>query len=320
MTKKISRIFCLLSGVCLLFASSCTKVSDQIEPKIDYALQDRYLLQLPSPFSSLSLLEEEEAWAKEYRIAICFAKDLDLYQAITAFKRASYLIPPKERSRKMELDYEVLLCYYIGKKYQEAIYTFENSPLAFADPSFPAHQDLLVILFDSYLHTNDRTKADKVLEYLQNYYPSIAEKLQLSLDLQEANIPAIEQFSTKPEYDYLKNLLNGYSASKKSVSKAQMLNTLMPGAGYFYLGQRQSALTAFLLNGLFIGASYYFFANGNIPAGVIFTGFEAGWYFGGIYGAGEEAKFYNERVYERYVTPLMNQKKLFPALTLQYAF
>ena len=53
---------------------------------------------------------------------------------------------------------------------------------------------------------------------------------------------------------------------------------------------------------------------------MIFAGFEMGWYFGGIYGAGEEAKFYNERVYEAYATPMMNQRKLFPALSLQYAF
>ncbi len=317
---KISQKISLVLSACMLCTGSCTRVSDQIEPKIDYTLQDRYILQLPSPFAPLSSEEEVSDWGKEYRIAMGFAKELDLYQAITAFKRALFLIPPKERSRKIELDYETLLCYYMGKKYDEVIYVFENSALAFADPSFPAYQDLLVILFDCYLHKKEVEKAKKVLEYLQAYFPAVGEKLELSKNLLEGNLPAITACSSKPGYEYLKKLLNNYAEAKKSVTKAQALNSIIPGAGYLYLGQKQSAVTAFLLNGLFIGASYYFFANNNIPAGIIFTGFEAGWYFGGIYGAGEEAKFYNERTYERYATPVMNQQKLFPALTLQYAF
>jgi len=48
--------------------------------------------------------------------------------------------------------------------------------------------------------------------------------------------------------------------------------------------------------------------------------FEAGWYFGGIYGAGEEAKYYNERVYEKEANALLNEKKLFPVLMLGHSF
>ena len=103
--------------------------------------------------------------------------------------------------------------------------------------------------------------------------------------------------------------------------KSGRLKVLYPrGAGYFYLGQKQSGITALLLNGLFIGASVYFFEDGNIPAGIIFTSFEAGWYFGGIYGAGLEAKYYNERLYESMATPMMHRERLFPILMLNYAF
>ena len=34
---------------------------------------------------------------------------------------------------------------------------------------------------------------------------------------------------------------------KKVIGTAQALNALMPGAGYLYLGQKQSATTAFFL-------------------------------------------------------------------------
>ena len=45
-----------------------------------------------------------------------------------------------------------------------------------------------------------------------------------------------------------------------------------------------------------------------------------GWYFGGIYGAGEEAKFYNEKIYEKAASPYMTEEKIFPILMVKHAF
>lgn len=300
--------------------SACYRVSDQIEPKVDYYLQDRYLQNLPSPFNPLTEEEQKEAWGKEYKIAMSFAHDLDLYQAITAFKRSSYLISPLEKTRKKEISYEILLCYYVGRKYTEAISIYEHSDLRFIDTSFPACEDLLIILFDCYSKTNQEANAERFLGYIEAYYPEAAEKIKLSTDLQRANLPHIQTFAKDPNYGYLGDFLDSYNKAKKSVSKAQTLNAIFPGAGYLYVGQVQSAFTATLLNGLFIGASYYFFQSGNIPAGAIFTLFEMGWYGGGIYGVGEEAKFYNERIYEKQATPMMNKNKLFPAFMISHAF
>jgi len=304
----------------LVAFSSCYRVPDTIEPKVDYYMQDQYLLQLPSPFPPLTPEEESQDWSKEYRIAMGFAHELDLYQAITGFKRAFYLLPKENKTRRLECSYEILLCYYIGKKYDEAIYTFNHTDLHFVDTQFPACHDLLVIMFDCYTQVKDSENAAKFLTYIQMYYPETAQKLQLSFFLQDANISGIEHYAADPNYPYLSSFLKAYQQDKKSVSTAQTLNAIFPGAGYLYLGQKQSAITATLLNGLFIGASCYFFLDGNIPAGVIFTAFEAGWYFGGIYGAGEEAKFYNERMYEKYATPMMNKTGLFPAFMIRYAF
>ena len=79
-------------------------------------------------------------------------------------------------------------------------------------------------------------------------------------------------------------------------------------------------MTAFFLNGLFLAAAYQFFHRGNVAAGIITLSFEAGWYFGGIYGAGQEAKYYNERIYERNASAVLNDSKLFPVLMLDHAF
>ncbi|MGE5196590.1 MAG: tetratricopeptide repeat protein [Anaerolineae bacterium] len=310
-------LFVLLGS--LLF--SCHRHPQKLEPKINYVVQDRYLKQLTSPFPSLSQEERDQEWGKEYQIGLAFARQLDLYQAVTAFRRGLILLPADAPSRKLEMQYEILLSYYFGKKYADLAYAFETNDLRFVDSSFPAFHDLLVILYDSYIQLHEEAKAAKVLQMMQQNDPSTQEKLAISTTLMQGNIPLVKKISEEyPAAGYLKEFLNTYNTRKKSSTAAQLLNASLPGAGYLYLGQNQSATTAFLLNGLFIAASYHFFHRGHIAAGIIFTSFELGWYFGGIYGAAEEAKLYNERVYEKEATPLMNERGLFPILTLKYAF
>jgi hypothetical protein len=313
-------LFLIFFG-CVFTFYSCQHVPDTIEPTLSYAVQDKYFLSLPSPFPPLSEEEKIQDWGKEMQIGFGFAHQLDLYQSMTAFKRAEFLIPPEEKMRTLEIQYEILLCYYMGKKWKDVIYTFDHSKLRYANQDFPALHDLLLILYETYQQERMENQAEKILQVIQNNYPEEGQNLVLSSALLQGDLPAIESIAAEPpEKVYLENFLNTYQNEKKSVSTAQSLNALLPGAGYLYLGQRQSATTAFLLNGLFIAASAYFFHEGNIAAGIIFTSFEAGWYFGGIYGAGLETKAYNERLYESMATPMMNREKLFPALMLNYAF
>ncbi len=308
-------------GVALLSLPACQRVSDQIEPTIQYAAQDKYLQSLPSPFPPLTSQEKSEDWGKEYQIGMAFAHQLDLYQAITAFKRAEILIPEEKRARALEIQYEIILCYYLGKKYSDVIYAFDHSPLRHVDTSFVALHDMLLILYDSYLQNHQEREAQKTLQLIEAYFPEEAQKVGMSTALIAGEIPLartyVEHF---PQFQYVDSFLDDYERDKKSVGKTQFLNAVLPGAGYLYLGQPQSAMTALLLNGLFIAAAAQFFHHGNVAAGIIFTSFEAGWYFGGIYGGGLEAKYYNERLYEQRATPMMNQNGLFPVLMLNYAF
>ncbi len=315
----MNKIYFLLIPFLLLLG--CKRVPDKIEPTISYAVQDKYLLSLPSPFPPLDAEEQTQDWGREMQIGFGFAHQLDLYQAITAFKRAEFLIPKSRHMRRLEIDYEILLCYYIGKRYKDVVYTFDRSDLRFVDDRFPALHDLLMILYDTYLEEKMDTQAEKILELIRHYYPDAAEQLTISSAFLQADLPALESMSSAPPpRPYLNQFLSDYAAQKKSVGQAQLLNALLPGAGYLYLGQNQSAATAFFLNGLFIATSVYFYNQGNLAAGIIFTSFEAGWYFGGIYGAGLETKAYNERLYEKLATPVMNRERLFPVLMLNYAF
>lgn len=313
-------IFPLLLFFLVAF-SSCQRVSDKIEPTMSYAVQDKYLLSLPSPFTPLSVEEKAQDWGREMQIGFGFAHQLDLYQAITAFKRAEFLIPSSETTRALEAQYEIILCYYMGKKWKDVIYTFDHSRLRYVDDSFPALHDMLLILYEAYTQEKMESQAERTMRLIQHYYPDEANKLFLSSALVKGDIQIVTAIADgPPPQPHLQNFLADYESQKKSVGKTQFLNAIVPGAGYLYLGQKQSAATAFFLNGLFIAASAYCFDHGNIAAGIIFTSFEAGWYFGGIYGGGLEAKSYNERLYEKMATPMMNREGLFPALMLNYAF
>lgn len=254
-------------------------------------------------------------------IASAFSAQFDLYRAVSTYKRAEILIPPKDQSRKLQVQYDILFAYFLAKHYDEVIESFEKSDLANVDKTFPAYHDLLLILYESYQEMDLPEKKDRIMELIRTSYPETAEKLSISQALRQGDISAIECFAAGfQQRSYLDNLLDSYKSQKKSVAKAQVLNALLPGTGYLYIGQKKSALTAFLLNGLFITAACEFFLHGHIAAGIITTGFETGWYFGGIYGAGEEAKYYNERLYEKNATAVLNETKLFPVLMIEHVF
>lgn len=302
------------------FFSSCYRVPDRIDPRVSYQIQDQYFETLHGAFLPLTQEEKQSDWGKEYVIARAFADQLDLYRAVSTFKRADILAEPNS-PRKLEIQYDILLCFFLGKRYDEAIEEFERTALAHVDKSFPAYHDLLLILYECYREMEDFEKQQRILEIIQTSYPATGEKLIISSALRTGDLETVEEINDCFIHpSYLDRLLDCYYTNKKSVATAQVLNALVPGAGYLYIGQKTSALTAFFLNGLFIVAACQFFQRGNIPAGIITTTFEMGWYFGGIYGAGQEAKYYNEKIYEKNASVILNDSKLFPVLMLDYAF
>jgi len=359
----------LILPVLLLF-SGCgpsEAVKSQINPKIDFAVQDKYLKHLSPLFNPLSYDEINSDWGKEYQIGLAFAKRLDLYQAITSFKRADILIPDENLKRKAEIQYQIVNCYYLGKKPFEVVDTFENSILANTDRNFIGFHDLLIILVDSHLALENKDRANGILRTMKKFYPKDAKKMELTsailhADLYEmkqlSNTKAIEAeianlYTTLPikespitlvsDPDILNNqiknekeiselehlagcqtatgdIVKAYHKYKKNPSLAGFLNATIPGLGYLYIGQKQSAFTAFSLNSLFIATTAYFFYKGNVPAAIITLSFESGWYLGGILGAKEGALLYNERLFETHAHYQMRDHKLFPILMLQHGF
>lgn len=319
------RVITLLTLCC--FVTSCYyRVPNEIEPSVvapphprEVQREQRVWMNLPqdfsvSPFSPLTDEERSNDWGKEYIIALAFAEDFDLYRAITGFKRALCLLPYTSGERRFEIEYAIALSYYLGRKYKDVVYTVESTDLATVDSTFPAYNDLLLILYDSYDQEGKCSHAEHILQLIEQEDEGQARKLTLLSVIRRADFDELCE-----EYDY-STIVCGYHREAKSVRKAQMLNAMLPGAGYWYVGMRETAVTATLINALFIGAAVHFFNNGNTAAGIITLSFEGGWYFGGICGAGLAAKQYNEQLYCKYADKITSREEVFPLMMLKYTF
>jgi tetratricopeptide (TPR) repeat protein len=295
-----------------LLLTGCFPKKVEMEPKIFYVPQERMINALPSAFPPLTPLELTQDWGKELKIANTFARELDLYRAITSYKRALVFIPLTETKRRQQIYFGIFESYYLGQKYTDALNIFETTELTQVTQEFPSFGELLIMLYECYQKTDQFEKAEKILEIIEKGSAQIGCDLRLSTALIDVDLPVISNLAPNFFCDYL--------AETKSVRKAQLLNALLPGAGYYYVGEKRSALTSFMINALFIAAAYSFFDHGNIAAGIITLSLESGWYFGGINGAGLAANEFNERVYETKAKDFMFCKKLFPVLMFNTSF
>lgn len=303
----------------LFLLGGCQPVCYEIEPQIHYVPQARHLQS--SSFPPLTGEELREEWAKEFHIALSFGHELDLYRAITAFKRAQFLLPAKRGYRRLQIEYCILESYYLGRKYTDAVEIFESGPLFNVPSDFPAYKELLIMLYECYLRKGQQDNADRMRQKLDEIQAETALRLDLWNALMEMDFDrALADSACLPDSEKISEFIAVYESDAKSVSKARQLNGILPGLGYLYVGQKQAAVTSFLINTLFTGASYYFFKNGNVPMGIILASLESGWYLGGINGAGLAAQEYNKRMYEDRAKKLMAQDRLFPFLMLQTTF
>ena len=332
MTKKVYRmqvwirvLFRTLSWIlpCLILCG-CQTSRSELEPKISYTPQACFFETLPTGFENLTPQEKKQHWGKELFLAKAFARELDFYRAITAYKSALFLMPEKEVDRRLEAEYGVVYCYFLGKKYQEAAEFFETSQLRDISSTHPIFHDLLILLYTAYTQTEQDAKADKILAMVDNFDRDLSHRLQLENELSLGNIKEVEHLITSFDSTDLNlsidHFLHTYQQEAKSTSKARLFNAILPGAGYLYVGQKKTAFTSLMLNGLFIAAASHFFEHGNIAAGLVTLSFEMGWYVGGITGAGLAAKEYNEQLYETRAKEVMLHQQLFPILMFKKSF
>jgi hypothetical protein len=86
-------------------------------------------------------------------------------------------------------------------------------------------------------------------------------------------------------------------AGWKSPRVAAVLG-IIPGAGYWYSGHRQTAVASFLVNSVFIGATVQAFRSDQNLLGAFLSLFSVSWYAGNVYGSALAARRYNENLQE----------------------
>lgn len=314
-----SRAFMTIGLISCL--ASCQPTYQRMEPVIVYPESTSEVSELPSPFPPLTEEELNEDWGKELSIADTFARELDLYRAITCYKRALILLPEEAIERELQIKYDLILCYYLGQKYQEAVNLFEESELTNINPLFPAFSNLLLILYDSYSQLRQEDKANQVWQLIDKCSPETATDLTLYSIIKKGELAQVEEaISSHRNQEKMQETLAVYYQHAKSPKKARTLNAILPGAGYYYIGQKKSALTSFLINTLFTAAAYQFFDRGYWAAGLITTSLELGWYLGGINGAGLEAEEFNTHLYEGAGKKILIDNALFPILMFETSF
>lgn len=313
----------LFLGVILAITVGCQPLAPISEPTVLSPLPLQRLQRLPSAFPPLSPQEVEEDWGKELIIGEAFAQESDFYRAITCYKRAAILLPEGEKyqQRRLQLDYDIVSSYYLGGKYAEALVVFESSPLSQVNPSFPSFNALLLMLYECYLATGQEEKGACVLEVIQKCSSDSATDLRLYRALKQGELEEVRELLTAhPQGEEMREEFVDYERVALSPNRARLFNAMLPGAGYYYVGQRRTALTSFLLNSLFTAAAYHFFHRGDIAAGVITTSLEMGWYLGGINGAGLAAQEFNTRLYEGVARNMLMRHEAFPLLMWETCF
>ncbi len=297
-----------LLGV-LLALTACQPITKIDRPQLVYTPTD-------VDFEKFIPLKNPEGissdWEKEYKIGVLHAREQDFYRAITALKRALFLMPAHS-SFKMNIYYNIGLCYYFGKKYDFAI---ENLEKIQSSKNWDYYTDYLTILHDCYLKISQDDKADLILEKLLKINPALGKKISLYTPLTKGNLKSL-QASIDPS---INTWANEIKKKWKSPRTAGVLNAVLPGAGYLYLDQKSTAITAFIINSLFISATYRLFNRKHIALGIVTGSLELGWYVGGISGARESAALYNRQIYDKEASHMMKSRNLFPALMINYAF
>jgi hypothetical protein len=257
-------------------------------------------------------INNSSVWGKEILLGREFAKEGDWYRALTSFRKARFLLQLDNAltpERDARLAWSESLIYGFAGKWQDVITTWEKYRSHFTITNETLKEQWLILLYAAYLHESREEEAEDLCALLPKKIPAV-QKLHewktLSYIQSETPLPKQPTPMEKIVFSQL-----------KSPTKARVMNALLPGLGYLYVDQKKTALTSLLLNTCFIGAGIQLL-NAHQPFLAIITlSFEAGWYFGGVTGAGIAAEQYNEAMKTKVIQPYLREQKAFPLLQIE---
>ena len=186
---------------------------------------------------------------------------------------------------------------------------------------FPGYRTLMIVLHDLYMQVGECERGERLLRMIRAQDEGLADEMEVSFFLRSGNwCGARDVVSGKGRFSGVEEAIDLYVGEMKSPEKASRLNGIIPGLGYAYLGQGNTAFTSFTINALFIAATWMFIDDEKYAAAAITGSLEVGWYMGGINGGAIAANRYNREMYRRRVGDSVRRERLYPIHMLRHGF
>jgi len=301
----------LLVACLLFFLSGCAPHVQKDHIPLSYyptATERQALSNYPEETAPIN---HSSFWGKEMLLGRAFAKEGDWYRALTSFRKARFLLQLDNAltpEREARLAWSEALVYGLSGKWNEVLSTWEQHREHFTINQNVLKEQWIILLYAAYMYEAREEEAESLCSLLPASSP-IVQKLH-----EWKGLSFIQQ--EKPASAQATPLEKMVHSQMKSPTKAKVMNALLPGLGYLYVDQKQTALTSLLLNTCFLGAGIQLLHAHQPFLAIITFSFEAGWYFGGITGAGLAAEQYNEAMKTRIIQPYLQSQKSFPLLQI----
>jgi hypothetical protein len=282
-----------VAGLCFIKDQPlCPKFETPL-PKVSFSVQDIAAFETPN--------------AKlEYQIAKSFLSEKALSPTLFGFKKALALSQtPIEASAS---SYALIYSYFLAKKWNQLKQLYSSNILSSLDPKAPYYNDALYMFYIAL----DEEKAPFILKDLKSHLcqdPMINLKLETYERIKELRLG-------EKEYRNQTSYFNSY---KKSSPLACVMNLILPGSGYAYMYQWQSALTAFILLSFLIWALYSAAKHKNYAICFLIFSIFSGFYWGSVVGVSHSVKTYNETLYVALFDPVLKQENLYIEQWIQHA-
>ncbi len=333
-TSSVSLLTLLLA---LLFTtSSCVRLPEkELLTKADVPLRPSEVIDLttslskkfgPSRYSTL--------WEQELTCGWVFAKEGDLYRAITCFRKAliylnllpenSVLSQELHNRLRIEAVTGMVASYVFHKKYHHAIEVWENFGNTLNLQGRHEAKWLLIMVVQAFSSSDEyEERAEELASMLPIEDPDRASLLYY-LAIRSYSTRPLKYLATQqtaaaeapPLSQEIETLFQEWAKRRKNPNLAFGLNLIIPGSGYAYLGQFPTAFTALSMNTLFIGACIEFFKAAQPMAGLVTLGLEFGWWGGGALGARLSTREYNHYLWLSMARKYMSDKHLYPEAIL----
>jgi putative component of membrane protein insertase Oxa1/YidC/SpoIIIJ protein YidD len=230
-------------------------------------------------------------------------------QALLEIKRYEFSKPFSK-----EVFTNELVCLKALNEYEKAIYSYEVK----CPDNYKNDPEILYQVATIYAKADNNKKALQV----------VAKALQNTDNgQQKAKLYALQGLLFANQYEWqnarasflnLKPLpyrADVTESNLKLIEKAQALKykkpavasllSILPGAGYAYVGHSQTAISSFLLNGVFAYATYSSIKKKNYGLATLTGLFSVSFYIANIYGAGQSAKRHNEQLRKNVTNSLL---------------